>query len=146
MKKILSSILIFTCINCVLGQEKENLYVGKWITEPNANGMINLINLNHDGSGIAGPGVYKNGKIELSRFMKSDLKDWKIEKDTLTLITKPIPRGNNREPKSITLIYIILEKENNKFTAYYSDPEMDKMMEAAGEKAEPIKLEFKKME
>ena len=74
--------------------------------------------------------------------MKSDLQDWKIEKDTLILIIEPIPRGDNREPKSMTLVYIILEKGKDKFTAYYSDPAMDKMMEEATEKVEPIKLEF----
>ncbi|MFY7669485.1 hypothetical protein ACOSP6_00220 [Tenacibaculum sp. MEBiC06402] len=146
MKKILSLILILSSINSVIGQEKNKSYVGKWITEPNANGMITLISLNANGSGITGPRFYKNGKIELSEFMKSDLQDWKIEKDTLILITKPIPRGNNRKPKSMTILYVILEKEKNKFSAYHSDPEMDKMMEEAGEKLEPIKLEFKKTE
>ncbi|WP_298343026.1 hypothetical protein [uncultured Algibacter sp.] len=146
MKNILLLIFTLTTIHSVLGQDKDNSFIGKWISTPNANGMINLISLNKDGSGITGPGVYKNGKIELSQFMKSDLQDWKIEKDTLTLTTKPIPRGKNREPKSMTLLYIILEKKKDSFSAYYSDPIMDKMMEEAGEKVEPIKLEFKKIE
>jgi hypothetical protein len=146
MKKILLLILIFTSINCVLGQEKDASYVGKWVTKPNANGMITLISLNANGSGITGPGFYKNGKIELSRFMKSELQDWRIEKDTLKLITKPIPRGKHKEPKSKTLVYLILEKEKDRFSAYYSDPEMDKMMEEAGENLDQFNLEYKKME
>ena len=108
--------------------------------------MVNLISLNEDGTGITGPGFFRNGKIELSQFMKSDLQDWKVKNDTLTLTTKPIPRGKNRAPKSMTLMYIISEKKYDSFSAYYSGPEIDKMIEEAGEKVEPIKLEFKKTE
>jgi hypothetical protein len=146
MEKGLLLILTLLSINFAFGQERDSSFVGKWISKPNANGMINLISLNKDGSGISGPGFFRNGKIELSQFMKSDLQDWKVKNDTLILTTKPIPRGQNREPKSMTLVYIISEKKEDTFSAYYSDPEMDKMMEEAGEKVEPIKLEFKKTE
>ncbi|WP_452222670.1 hypothetical protein [Lacinutrix chionoecetis] len=145
MKKILLLTFIVATFNTILGQKKDNYFIGNWITEPNPNGMINLISLNEDGTGITGPGVNRNGEIKLSEFMKSDLQDWSVKKDTLTLTTKPIPRGNGKEPESMTLLYLIFEKEKDSFSAYYSDPIMDKMMKEAGEEVSPIKLEFKRL-
>ncbi len=130
----------------VFGQNDKNSFIGKWVTEPNPKGIVNFIGLNEDGTGISGPGRYSNGNIELSSFMKSDLQNWEIEKDTLKLTTFPIPRGNDKEPKSMILMYIIIEKEKDNFSAYFFDPEMDKMMEEAGEKVVPIKMTFKKTE
>ncbi len=124
----------------------DNSFVGKWVTEPDLNGMINIISLNEDGTGITGHGRFLNGKIELSRFMKSELQNWKIDKDTLKLTTNPISLGKNKEPKSMILMYIILEKEEDTFSAFYSDPEMDKMMKETGEEVVPIKQDFKKTE
>lgn len=146
MKKGFLVVLTFLSLNAVFAQERDSSFVGKWISKPNANGMITLISLNEDGSGLTGPGFRRNGKIELSEFMTSDLNNWNVKNDTLTLTTQPVPRGKNGEPKSIILLYIISEKEEGRFLAYYSDPEMDKMMEEAGEKVEPIILEFKRTE
>jgi len=139
-------ILLIINFTAVFGQNKDNSFVGKWVTEPDRNGMINFISLNENGTGITGPGRYSNGKIELSKFMKSELQNWEIEKDTLKLTTNPIPRGKDKEPKSMILTYIILEKKKDVFSAYYSDLEMDKMMKEAGEEVVPIKLIFKKTE
>jgi len=146
MKKGFLVVLMFLSLNAVFSQEKDASFVGKWISKPNANGMITLISLSEDGSGLVGPGFNRNGKIELSQFMTSDLSDWNVKNDTLTLTTQPVPRGKHGEPKSMILLYIISEKEEGRFVAYYSDPEMDKMMEEAGENVEPITLEFKKIE
>jgi len=146
MKLILLLTFFLMPFSSVFGQNSDNYFIGKWITEPISNGMIKLIRLNEDGTGITGPGRYENGNIELSSFMKSDLQNWKIEKDTLILTTTPISRGENREPESRILMYVIVEKKKNSFSAYYSDPKMDKIMEDAREKLIPIKLIFKKVE
>ncbi len=146
MRKQISLILLVINFTTVFGQNIDNSFVGKWVTEPDLNGMINIISLNEDGTGITGSGRFSNGKIELSRFMKSELQNWKIDKDTLKLTTNPISLGKNKEPKSMILMYIILEKEEDTFSAFYSDPEMDKMMKETGEEVVPIKQDFKKTE
>ena len=128
MKKGILLILTLISINFVCGQEKDSSFVGKWISKPSSTGMISLISLNEDGSGISGPGFYRNGNVKLSEFMKSDIQNWEIKNDTLVLTTKPIPRGKNKEPKSMTLLYIIQKKSKNSFLAYYSDPDMNKMI------------------
>lgn len=136
-------ILLTTTFLFAQDTDKE-FFFGDWKTEPNQNGMIEVISLTPQGTGTTGPARINQGRIEFVSFLKSDLEDWTLKGDTLVLTTTPIPTDNKGNKKSMTLLYIILDKDDNLFTAIYSDPEMDKMMEEAGEKMEPIKLTFKK--
>ena len=146
MKLIQTCLLIFLVTPCLLAQETKDFFRGDWRTEPDENGMVDIISLKKHGIGITGPARINDGSIEFAPYLSSNLKNWTLEGDTLILTTAPIPIDNKGNTKSMTLRYIILEKGENSFVAIYSDPEMDKMMEETGEKMEPIKLTFKKME
>ena len=144
----IKNILTIPCLMAIcfgaLGQQKDDFFQGSWKgwKNPAEKKNFDYIWLKPDGTGFCGPGVTVNGRDRLVNELLTQLQDWKLNKDTLILYSTPLPTNRQGDSGSLKIRYVIKERGENYFVAFYSDPEMDEMMRQAGEKPTPIDIRF----
>ncbi|MEM7162633.1 MAG: hypothetical protein AAF487_09375 [Bacteroidota bacterium] len=84
---LLSFIVLLSCTsNSSALQENESILVGTWL-ESADNGPVKgfYMEFHEDRTGILGPVIEIEGKTGLNKFTTLLMKDWRIEKDTLSI-------------------------------------------------------------
>lgn len=142
--KILTLFFTLFISSTTFGQTKDEYFIGEWkaYNDTSARKDFQYLYLLKTETSYYGLGVTFDGIDKLAPFMLTDIKNWEHKKDTLILYSEPIPIDNEGNKKEMTIKFVIKEKGNNFFYAYYYDSEMENMIADSKEKFAPTVLKF----